>query len=90
MLNMFVLAFDLTLITFLLISVSLHYWSGSLLFIVDIVFILALSASRIARWQLRRLIRKSEQEFEAMYLNELERRGQELPASRVRRGSRLK
>ncbi len=83
MLEKILLAIDLTLITILLYFACVNYWSGSLFFIGDVFVILFLSANRIARWQVKRLIRKSEQEFEAMYLNELERRGQD-------NGSRLK
>ncbi len=68
--------FDVLIIVVCLLFTADLYYLGDLRFSCGIVAILALVASDIYIWQTRRLIRKSEREFEAMYLNELERRGQ--------------
>ena len=77
------LLFDAFVIIICLWSTANLYWRGSLWFALGILSILTIVASNIYVWQIKRLIRKSEQEFESMYLNELGRRGQE-------NGSRVK
>ena len=70
------LLFDALIIVVCLLFTADLYYLGDLRFSCGIVAILALVASNVYTWQLRRLIRKSEKELETMYLNELERRGQ--------------
>ena len=69
-------AFDVLIIVVCLLFTADLYYLGDLRFACGIVAILSLVASDIYIWQLERLIRKSEQEFETMYLNELKQRGQ--------------
>ena len=75
MLNKLWLAFDLALITAMLIFAISNYWSGDLFFIVDVFVILALSASRIIRWQINKTLRESELLFGERYLQYLEAMG---------------
>ena len=72
MLNKLRLAFDLTLITFLLFFAIQHYWSGSLFFIVEVIIILLLSALQIVRWQINKEMCELEQQFNEMYQQYLE------------------
>ncbi len=75
MLSKLILAIDLTLITMLLFFASQHYWSGNLYFIVDVFLVLGLSASRIIRWQINKILLESEQQFSEMYQEYLEAMG---------------
>jgi len=68
--------FDLLLAIVCLLFTANLYYLGNLWFTLGIFAVLTLAASNIYIWQLKRLIKKSEREFEALYLDALERRGQ--------------
>ena len=53
-------AFDLVLVIVMLFFATFSYGSGSLWFIGYVFLILALSASRIVRWQINKTLRESE------------------------------
>ena len=75
MLDKLWLVFDLALVTVMLFFATLSYGAGNLWFIEYVSLILALSAARIVRWQINRILRKSVQNFEKSYQEYLETMG---------------